>query len=77
MSRTRHAVVFTLITAATLTLTACGSGDPATAGAGAKPGAKPGKLPTTDVVSAVAKDEAVAKLDSRRAPRWRPPSRRR
>lgn len=62
MSRTRHAVAFALITAAALTLTACGSGDPATAGVDAAPGAKPGKLPTTDVVSAVAKDEAIAKL---------------
>lgn len=62
MSRTRHAVAFALITAAALTLTSCGSGDPATAGVGAKPGAKPGKLPTTDVVSSVAKDEAIAKL---------------
>ncbi|MFK4226886.1 ABC transporter substrate-binding protein [Streptomyces sp. NPDC019890] len=62
MSRTRHAVAFALITAAALTLTGCGSGDPATAGVGAEPGAKPGKIPTTDVVSSVTKDEAAAKL---------------
>ncbi|WP_307717896.1 ABC transporter substrate-binding protein [Streptomyces sp. V4I23] len=57
-----------MITALTLALTACGSGDPAATGAGAAPagqgsgGAGQGEIPTTDVVSAVAKDEAVAKL---------------
>ncbi|MFF3460095.1 ABC transporter substrate-binding protein [Streptomyces sp. NPDC002730] len=62
MSRKRHAAVFALITAAALTVTACGSGDPATAGVGAQPSGKPGRIPTDDVVSSVPKDEAIAKL---------------
>lgn len=60
MPRTRHTAAFALITAATFTLTACGSGDPASAPAGAAD-AK-GKVPTTDVVSSVHKDEAAARL---------------
>ncbi|MFG3528516.1 ABC transporter substrate-binding protein [Streptomyces sp. NPDC047917] len=60
MPRTRHTAAFALITVAALALTACGSGDPATAPAGAA--AAEGKVPTTDVVSSVRKDEAAAKL---------------
>ncbi|AXE77111.1 ABC transporter substrate-binding protein [Streptomyces atratus] len=63
MSRTRHSAAFALITVATLALTACGSGDPAAAPAGAAgTAAAKGKIPTTDVVSSVRKDEAAAKL---------------
>ncbi|MCX4822079.1 ABC transporter substrate-binding protein [Streptomyces sp. NBC_01142] len=62
MSHKRHVAAFALITAAALTLTACGSGDPAAAGGGAAPAGKAGSIPTTDVVSSVPKDEAIAKL---------------
>ncbi|MFF3121800.1 ABC transporter substrate-binding protein [Streptomyces sp. NPDC057908] len=63
MSRTRHSAAFALITVATLALTACGSGDPAAAPAGAAgTAAAKGRIPTTDVVSSVHKDEAAAKL---------------
>ncbi|MFJ1545680.1 ABC transporter substrate-binding protein [Streptomyces sp. NPDC088246] len=63
MSRTRHSAAFALITVATLALTACGSGDPAAAPAGAAgTAAAKGRIPTTDVVSSVRKDEAAAKL---------------
>ncbi|MGH4030879.1 ABC transporter substrate-binding protein [Actinomycetota bacterium Odt1-20B] len=56
----RIPAAFALITAATLTLTACGGGD---GGAGsAAPAGRSAKIPTTDVVSAVKKDEAAAKL---------------
>ncbi|MET9592476.1 ABC transporter substrate-binding protein [Streptomyces sp. NPDC006516] len=61
MPRTRHTAAFALITVAALTLTACGSGDPATAPAGAGSAAR-GKTPTTDVVSAVKRNDAAAKL---------------
>ncbi|MEV5973288.1 ABC transporter substrate-binding protein [Streptomyces sp. NPDC051921] len=59
----RHTAAFGLITAAALLLTACGSGEPVTAPAGAagKGGAQ-GALPTEDVVSGVRKNEAAAKL---------------
>ncbi|WHM39435.1 ABC transporter substrate-binding protein [Streptomyces sp. BPTC-684] len=64
MSRYRNFAAFALITVATLGLSACGSGDPADAGpaAQAKPAAAKGRIPTTDVVSAVKKDEAAAAL---------------
>ncbi|MET9662340.1 ABC transporter substrate-binding protein [Streptomyces sp. NPDC006510] len=63
MPRTRHTAAFALITVATLALTACGSGDPAAAPAGAAGNAAAkGKVPTTVVVSSVHKDEAAAKL---------------
>ncbi|MFI6650583.1 ABC transporter substrate-binding protein [Streptomyces sp. NPDC050529] len=62
MPRTRHTAAFALITAATLTLTACGSGDPTAAPAGAAGSAAKGAVPTTDVVSGVKKDEAAAAL---------------
>ncbi|MFF0277196.1 ABC transporter substrate-binding protein [Streptomyces sp. NPDC004330] len=63
----RTALVFALITGAALTLTACAGGDPATAPAGASgapgaAGAAQGGLPTEDVVAAVKKNEAAAKL---------------
>ncbi|MFF5898480.1 transporter substrate-binding domain-containing protein [Streptomyces argenteolus] len=61
MPRTRHTAAFALITVAALTLTACGSGDPATAPAGAGSAVR-GKTPKTDVVSSVKKNEAAAKL---------------
>ncbi|MFC9385390.1 ABC transporter substrate-binding protein [Streptomyces venezuelae] len=56
----RTAVAFALITAAALGLTACAGGDPATAPAGAA--AAKGGLPTEDVVAAVTRNEAAAKL---------------
>ncbi|MGV9579309.1 ABC transporter substrate-binding protein [Streptomyces sp. NPDC003509] len=61
MPRTRHTAAFALITVAALSLTACGSGDPAAApaGAGAAAGGKP---PTTDVVSSVKRDDDAARL---------------
>ncbi|MFF9067692.1 ABC transporter substrate-binding protein [Streptomyces sp. NPDC014891] len=63
----RTALVFALITGAALTLTACAGGDPATAPAGASgapgaAGAAQGGLPTEDVVAAVKKNEAAARL---------------
>ncbi|MCI3275561.1 ABC transporter substrate-binding protein [Streptomyces cylindrosporus] len=62
-TRTRRRVFapFALITSAALLLTACGSGsdDPADA---AGTSAKADKIPTTDVVSGIAKDEAAARL---------------
>ncbi|MER5611596.1 ABC transporter substrate-binding protein [Streptomyces sp. NPDC002215] len=61
MPRTRHTAAFALITVAALALTACGSGDPAAAPAGAAAAGK-GEVPTTDVVSSVREDEAAAKL---------------
>ncbi|MEE1746896.1 ABC transporter substrate-binding protein [Streptomyces sp. NPDC006641] len=63
MPRTRHTAAFALITVAALALTACGSGDPAAAPAGAAgDAAAKGKVPTDDVVSSVREDEAAAKL---------------
>ncbi|MGW0782884.1 ABC transporter substrate-binding protein [Streptomyces sp. NPDC002913] len=61
MPRTRHTAAFALITVATLTLTACGSGDPAAAPAGAG-SAVERKTPAADVVSAVRKNDAAAEL---------------
>lgn len=60
----RTTLGFALITAAALTLTACAGGEPTTAPAGASgaPGAAKGALPSEDVVSAVKKNEAAAKL---------------
>ncbi|MFF8600308.1 ABC transporter substrate-binding protein [Streptomyces sp. NPDC015232] len=60
----RNAVAFALITTAALALTACGSGTPAAAPAGAagKGGAAQGALPTEDVVAGVRRNEAAAKL---------------
>ncbi|MFI5686442.1 ABC transporter substrate-binding protein [Streptomyces sp. NPDC051636] len=60
-TRKRHFVPFALITSATLLLTACGSGSGDSADAvGAA--AQADKVPTTDVVSGVRKDEAAAEL---------------
>ncbi|MDF6021978.1 ABC transporter substrate-binding protein [Streptomyces sp. JH34] len=61
MPRTRQTAAFALITVAALSLTACGSGDPAAAPAGAGTAVR-GKTPTTDVVSSVKRDDAAAKL---------------
>ncbi|MER7534461.1 ABC transporter substrate-binding protein [Streptomyces sp. NPDC097704] len=60
----RTTLAFALITAAALGLTACSGGEPATAPAGAAGarGAAKGALPTEDVVAAVKKNEAAAKL---------------
>ncbi|MEU6260647.1 ABC transporter substrate-binding protein [Streptomyces sp. NPDC047043] len=63
LTRTRNSLLasFALISSATLFLTACGSGsDGPTDAVGAA--AKSDKVPTTDVVSAVHKDSASAKL---------------
>ncbi|MGY0022931.1 ABC transporter substrate-binding protein [Streptomyces sp. cg35] len=60
MRTTSLTSAFALITVAALGLTACGSGDGT--GAAAPAAAKNAKIPTTDVVSAVAKDPAAAKL---------------
>ncbi|MFE4693591.1 ABC transporter substrate-binding protein [Streptomyces sp. NPDC056749] len=61
MPRTRQTAAFALITVAALSLTACGSGDPVAAPAGAGAVVK-GKTPTTDVVSSVERDDGAAKL---------------
>ncbi|MFI8932789.1 ABC transporter substrate-binding protein [Streptomyces sp. NPDC053474] len=53
---------FALITTAALALTGCGSGGSSGASAGAAPGGGSGKLPTTDVVSAVRKNAKAAAL---------------
>lgn len=59
--RSRILLPFALITAATLLLTACGGGpDPAADAVGATTG--PDAIPTTDVVSGIAKDPASARL---------------
>lgn len=63
MPRTRHTAAFALITVAALALTACGSGDPAAAPAGAAgSAAAKGEVPTNDVVSSVKKNDAAARL---------------
>ncbi|MEV0784646.1 ABC transporter substrate-binding protein [Streptomyces sp. NPDC050423] len=62
MPRTRHTAAFGLITAAMLALTACGSGDPAAAPAGAAGPAARNTIPTADVVSGVKRDGAAAGL---------------
>lgn len=62
MPRTRHTAAFALITAAMLALTACGSGDPATAPAGAAGPAAGHAIPTADVVSGVKRNKAAADL---------------
>ncbi|WP_411086101.1 ABC transporter substrate-binding protein [Streptomyces sp. 061-3] len=64
MPRTRHTAAFALITVAAFALTACGSGDPAAAPAGAAGPATSakGKIPTQDVVSSVKRNKAAAAL---------------
>ncbi|MFE4453850.1 ABC transporter substrate-binding protein [Streptomyces sp. NPDC056796] len=59
MPRTRQTAAFALLTVAALSLTACGSGDPAASPAAA---AGRGKTPTADVVSSVRRNDAAAKL---------------
>ncbi|MGW0790861.1 ABC transporter substrate-binding protein [Streptomyces sp. NPDC002911] len=61
MPRTRQTAAFALITVAALSLTACGSGDPAASPAGAGSAGK-GKIPTADVVSSVKRNDDAAKL---------------
>ncbi|MFF8658322.1 ABC transporter substrate-binding protein [Streptomyces huasconensis] len=58
----RIPVAFALITAATLALTACGSGGAADTTGGAAPAGRSGTIPTADVVSPVQKDAAAARL---------------
>ncbi|MEU6994281.1 ABC transporter substrate-binding protein [Streptomyces sp. NPDC046465] len=58
----RIPAAFALITAATLALTACGSGDATNTAGGAAPAGKGGKIPTADVVSSVGRNEAAARL---------------
>lgn len=58
----RLPVAFALITAATLALTGCGSGDAAETAGGAGPAGKGARIPTADVVSSVKKSEAAARL---------------
>lgn len=58
----RHFAPFVLITSATLLLTACGSGSEDSTAGTAQATAEADKIPTTDVVSAVEKDEAAAEL---------------
>ena len=63
LTRTRRQLFapFALITSATLLLTACGSGSDGSTGT-VGTSARADKVPTTDVVSGVPKDEASAKL---------------
>ncbi|CAM5228182.1 ABC transporter substrate-binding protein [Streptomyces aurantiogriseus] len=62
-SRKRIFAPFALITSATLLLTACGSGsDDSAVGGTAQAAARSDAIPTEDVVSAVRKDEAAARL---------------
>ncbi|MEU2063411.1 ABC transporter substrate-binding protein [Streptomyces sp. NPDC013455] len=59
----RHFIPFIAISSAALLLTACGSGDGGAVGTDAsRVAARSGEVPTTDVVSAVRKDDAVARL---------------
>ncbi|MFF2518710.1 ABC transporter substrate-binding protein [Streptomyces sp. NPDC058086] len=61
-TRYRHFAPFAIITSTALLLTACGSGSDDTTGSTANAAAKADKIPTTDVVSDITKDEAAAKL---------------
>ncbi|MEU1406347.1 ABC transporter substrate-binding protein [Streptomyces sp. NPDC005728] len=59
----RHFIPFVAITSAALLLTACGSGSGGSGGTDAAAvAADSGKVPTTDVISAVRKNDAAAKL---------------
>ncbi|MFJ4953335.1 ABC transporter substrate-binding protein [Streptomyces sp. NPDC088760] len=59
----RHFLPFVTITSAALFLTACGSGSGGPGGTDASGvAAKSGEVPTTDVVSAVRKDDSAARL---------------
>ncbi|MER7691680.1 ABC transporter substrate-binding protein [Streptomyces sp. NPDC097610] len=61
-TRYRHFAPFVIITSAALLLTACGSGSDDTTGTAAHAAAKADKIPTTDVVSDIPKNETAAKL---------------
>ncbi|MFE4820629.1 ABC transporter substrate-binding protein [Streptomyces sp. NPDC056704] len=61
-TRYRHFAPFVIITSTALLLTACGSGSDDTTGTAANAAARADKIPTTDVVSDIPKDEAAAKL---------------
>ncbi|MGW1506224.1 ABC transporter substrate-binding protein [Streptomyces mirabilis] len=61
-TRYQHFAPFVIITSTALLLTACGSGSDDTTGTAANAAAKADKIPTTDVVSDIPKDEAAAKL---------------
>jgi polar amino acid transport system substrate-binding protein len=62
-TRFRQFTPFALITSAALLLTACGSGSDDASGSTANAAAaKADKIPTTDVVSAIPKDAAAARL---------------
>ncbi|MER5902429.1 ABC transporter substrate-binding protein [Streptomyces mirabilis] len=61
-TRYRHFAPFAIITSTALLLTACGSGSDDTTGTAANAAAKADKIPTTDVVSDIPKDEAAATL---------------
>ncbi|MFD4627517.1 ABC transporter substrate-binding protein [Streptomyces sp. NPDC058475] len=61
-ARNRVFIPFALITSAALLLTACGSGSDSSASGAAGTSAQADKIPTTDVVSGIAKDEAAARL---------------
>ncbi|MGW2632892.1 ABC transporter substrate-binding protein [Streptomyces chattanoogensis] len=61
MPRTAAPRTVAFLATAALALTACGSGDPADAPAGAA-GPKAARIPTTDVVSGIRKDPAAAGL---------------
>ncbi|MGW1755708.1 ABC transporter substrate-binding protein [Streptomyces mirabilis] len=61
-TRYRHFAPFVIITSTALLLTACGSGSDGTTGTAANAAAKADKIPTTDVVSDIPKDEAAATL---------------
>ncbi|MEV0254855.1 ABC transporter substrate-binding protein [Streptomyces sp. NPDC050732] len=58
----RLPAAFALITAVTLALTGCGSGDAAETAGGTGPAGKSAGIPTADVVSPVKKSEAAARL---------------
>ncbi|MFD8914543.1 ABC transporter substrate-binding protein [Streptomyces sp. NPDC059575] len=53
---------FAALASAALLLTGCGSGSPGSPGSGARVAAGSDAIPTTDVVSGIAKDPAAAKL---------------
>jgi polar amino acid transport system substrate-binding protein len=62
-TRNKHFASFALLTAATLLVTACGSGtDDDAAGSTAQAAARADKIPTTDVVSPIREDAAAARL---------------
>ncbi|MCK1820324.1 ABC transporter substrate-binding protein [Streptomyces sp. XM83C] len=60
-ARPRHLAPFAVITSAALVLSACGSGSSGSGGA-ADAAVAADRVPTTDVVSGIAEDEAAARL---------------